>query len=77
MEMVGCRPLLRYVLEVELSGFINRLDGVCDGKRWNRSNSCIWIFDLGNWRVPLVVMRWVSGGEIWGGTGLGAEIVWL
>lgn len=57
MEMVRCSPLLRYVLEVELLGSINQLDGVWDGKRWIRSNSCIWIFDLGNWRVPLVVMK--------------------
>lgn len=26
--------------------------------------SWIWIFDLGNWIVPLAVVRYVNGGEI-------------
>lgn len=56
MEMEGWWSILRYVLEVELSGLTNGLDGVYDGKRYMRSDSWICIFDLGNWIVPLAEM---------------------
>lgn len=66
MEIMGCSPLLRYVLEVGLLGLLDQLDRVRDRKRWIGSNSCVWILDLGNWRVLLVVVRWLNGGKIWG-----------
>lgn len=46
--------VLRYALEIELSGLKNGLDRVY--VRYVRSDSWIWIFDLGNWTVVLAVM---------------------